>query len=157
VILMRWSKVRSLVEGRWPKAVKARLSIQSTAYGNCSCGRAWFTLDGLEIANFCTRAVGNLRAGREPSAGSLERFASMPVGYGELSRQDAYQACWAYLHDLPLQAALTDPDPLVQSLAVLDARLGRRRLATLDAELLHPLARRLLEVRLESEAIERRA
>jgi hypothetical protein len=148
---MRWSKVRSLVEARWPAAVRARLSLHSAAYGNCSCGRAWFTLDGVEIANFCTRASGNLRAGRAPSEASLEKFAAMPVGYGEFSRQDAYQACWAYLHDLSLPAALADADPLVQSLAVLDARVGRRRLAELDPERLHPLARRLLEVRLEAQ------
>jgi hypothetical protein len=150
---LRWSKVKSLVEARWSAAVRARLSLHSTAYGNCSCGRAWFTLDGEEIANFCTRAAGNLRGGRAPSEDSLEKFAAMPVQYGELSRQDAYQACWSYLHDLALPAALADPDPLVQTLAVLDTRLGKRRLSKLDPAPLHPLARRLREIRLEAEGL----
>jgi hypothetical protein len=50
----------------------------------------------------------------------------MPAGYGEFSRQDAHHACWAYLHELSIDDALTDPDPLVQALALLDARIGRR-------------------------------
>jgi hypothetical protein len=40
---------------------------------------------------------------------------------------------------------------LVQALALLDARVGRRRLETAGERDLHPLARRMLELRLEAE------
>jgi hypothetical protein len=101
------------------------------------------------VANFCTRAAGNLRTGRVPSASSRQKFAGMPAGYGEFSRQDAHHACWAYLHELSIDDALTDPDPLVQ--ALLDARIGRRRLEAAGDRDLHPLARRMLELRLQAE------
>ncbi len=74
--------------------------------------------------------------------------------YGELSRQDAYAACWAFVHELSIEEALADADPLVQALSVLDARLGKHRLQSLDWQALHPLAQALLRVRLEAEHLE---
>lgn len=79
-------------------------------------------------------------------------YAHQFAAYGEFSRQDAYRACWAFVHDLDLEAALADNDPLVQTLAVVDRRLGKRRQSTLDRNSLHPLAAKLLELRLEQSA-----
>jgi hypothetical protein len=149
---MRWSKLRSLVKEGFAASIRDRVDIQSTRYGSCSCGHAWITLDGEVIANFCTRANYLASAGW-PRAGTTPRhhFAE----YGELSRQDAYRACWDFVHALAIEAALADPDPLVQSLAALDKRLGKRRLALLDREAFHPLAGVLLGVRREAEGLER--
>jgi hypothetical protein len=41
----------------------------------------------------------------------------------------------------------------MQSLAVLDARVGKNRLQKLDSPALHPLAQLLLKVRLDSESL----
>lgn len=142
---MRWSKLEQLVEARFATSVAGRVAIFSTRYGECTCGRAWVTVDGEEVANFCMRAAFNFELGR--TAGR-----ELPAGYGELSRQDAYKACWAYLHDLSIDQAIEDSDPLVQSLAVLDARLGRRRLGSLPVHALHPLAQRMLALRREAES-----
>jgi hypothetical protein len=144
---MKWSKLKSLVEARFAPTLAKRIAIHSTRYGNCTCGRAWLTIDGQEIANFCTRAHSNVQMGRF-------EHQPPPAGYGELSRQDAYQACWAFVHDLSIDQALGDIDPLVQSLAVLDGRVGKRRLQTIDWSSLHPLAQRLFRVRLESEKMD---
>ena len=135
---MRWSKVRSLVVSRFAPGLKGRLDIHSTAYGNCSCGHAWLTFDGKVIANFCTRA-------KSPSPNGI--YSDHLTSYGELSRQDAYEACWSFLHELSIEEALAEPDPLIQSLAVADSRLGKRRLLKLDASSLHPLAQFILEQR----------
>ena len=137
------------------ESVQGRVDIQSTRYGNCSCGHAWITLDGEVIANFCTRAH-YIAEGMEPSSVKVgttppHQFAE----YGELSRQDAYKACWDFVHSLPIEAALTDPDPLIQSLAVLDKRLGKRRLAQLQVDCFHRLAQVLLRVRREAQGLER--
>jgi hypothetical protein len=59
------------------------------------------------------------------------------------------------VHSLPINAALADPDPLVQTLAVLDKRVGKRRLTSLRGERLHRLAAMLLGVRREAEGLER--
>ena len=145
---MKWSKLKSLVEKQFAASVQPRVSIFSTAYGNCSCGRAWLTVDGEEIVNFCTRAAANVGLG-------WSDWVVPPMGYGELSRQDAYKACWAVVHDLTIDAALADEDPLVQTLAVLDRRLGKRRLRNLDWNRLHPLAQEMFALRLGCEDLVR--
>lgn len=151
---MRWSKLRSLVKEGFADSIRGRVDIQSTRYGNCSCGHAWITLDGNVIANFCTRAhsLANGYEGGSAKAGTTppHQFAQ----FGELSRQDAYHACWEFVHSLDVGAALADPDPLVQTLAVLDRRIGKRRLGSLDADALHRLAAALLRVRREAEGLE---
>ena len=53
--------------------------------------------------------------------------------------------------ELSFDDALQSDDPLIQSLAVLDKRLGKRRLEQVKESPLHPLARRLLDARLGSE------
>ena len=75
------------------------------------------------------------------------------TNYGELSRQDAYQACWEFVHDLSIEEALSSEDPLVQSLAVIDTRVGKRKLKTIDVNSLHSLANKLFEERCLSESI----
>ena len=143
---MRWSKLKSLVEEQFSTSLGKRISIFSTRYGNCTCGRAWITLDGREIATFCTRAEYNVSIGES-------KRENPPLGYGELSRQDAYESCWAVVHDLSIEEALSDSDPLVQSLAVLDRRFGKRRMKVQDWANLHPLAQLLFSVRLQSEGM----
>ena len=145
---VKWSKLKMLVEGQFAPAINKRVSIFSTAYGNCGCGRAWLTLDGKEVANFCTRRKANVELG-------WSDWAVAPPGYGELSRQDAYKACWAIVHDLTIEQALADEDPLVQSLAVLDKRFGKRRQKEFEWKVLHPLARQMFALRLECEGIVR--
>ena len=150
---MRWSKLKNLVEERFAPSMKKRVSIKGTRYGNCTCGRAWLTLDGKEIANFCTRAYYNAELGHVDPAS--RKTDVMLVNYGELSRQDAYESCWAFIHDLSIEEALKESDPLVQALAVLDARLGKRRFSEIHHEHMHPLARKLLEVRIEAEKVDK--
>jgi len=149
---MRWSKLRALVRERLAPSIAERIDLHSTRYGDCNCGHAWVTLDGEVVANFCTRANAIARyVPTDPKVGGTPRhqFAQ----FGELSRQDAYRACWDFVHALSADEALQDEDPLVQSLAVLDRRIGKRRLTGLDPAGLHPLAAVLLKVRKEAEGL----
>ena len=74
----------------------------------------------------------------------------MPVQYGEFSRQQAYEAVWQFLHDLSLDEAFRSQNPLHQMFAVIDSRMGKRRLREIDSETLHPLVKALLLFRLEA-------
>jgi hypothetical protein len=162
---MKWSKLKSLVENKFAQSLKGRVSINSTAYGNCSCGHLWITIDKNVIANFCTRAFWNRVSGnyyrkndRWKSDNPIPSYVTKSqresygeVEYGELSRQDAYLSCWEYIHKLDHKTALASDDPLIQSLAVLDKRLGKRRLGILDLKNLHPLAKKLYLFRVEQE------
>jgi hypothetical protein len=156
---MRWSKLKQRIEENFADSVSRRVAIHSAAYGACTCGHAWLTLDGTIIANFCTRAYGNRYAyhRKENDAGvtpeQAKRYQDQFVEYGEMSRQNVYEACWAFLHDLAFDDALTSDDPLIQTLAVLDRRLGKRRYAAIERKTLHPLARKLFETRLAAERV----
>jgi|SRR5579884_264040 len=154
---MKWSKLKSLIETRFADSVKGRIEINSTRYGNCSCGHAWLTLDGELVANFCTRAYWNKKLYEKSHGEPLPekhktKFKEQPVEYGEMSRQDVYKACWEFVHDLSIQQALSDDDPLIQTLAVLDKRLGKRRLSAIDGEKLHPLAKKMFLLRTSIES-----
>lgn len=139
---MRWSKLRKLVEERFCDEVKGRVAINSTAYGNCTCGHAWVTLDGVVVANFCTRAYWNEIAGNADEK-TKDKYRDQFVVYGERSRQDFYESCWDYVHKISIDDALMETDPVIQAFAVIDRRVGKRRLAKVDQDKLHPLARRL--------------
>ena len=158
---MKWSKLKKLVEDRFAPSVKGRVAINSAAYGNCSCGHAWLTIDKIIVANFCTRAFFN----RGPTFVSLtkgfipgmipgdisNKYKHQFTEYGELSRQDAFKACFSSLHDLSIDEALISDNPLIQSLAVLDYRVGKRRLKTIKTSQLHRLAHKLLQLRINEE------
>jgi hypothetical protein len=162
---MKWSKLKSLVESKFSTSLQRRVSINSTAYGNCGCGHLWITIDKKVAANFCTRAFWNRVSGdyyRENNrwksdnpvpdhVTKSQRESYGEVEYGELSRQDAYLSCWEYIHKLDHQTALASDDPLIQSLAVLDKRLGKRRLGIIGQNKLHPLARKLYLFRVQLE------
>jgi hypothetical protein len=146
---MRWSKLKKLVEERFAPSVAKRVSIHSAAYGDCSCGHCWITLDKMIVANFCTRAFYNKKL--DGDTGLNPMYKEHLVLYGEKSRQDAYRSMFDYVHSLSHDEALQSDDVLIQALGVLDSRLGKRRLASFDASGLHPLASKLLTIRQESE------
>ena len=152
---MRWSGLRALVVGRFAPELRGRLDIHSTRYGNCSCGHAWLTFDGNVIANFCTRA--NFIADGYESGATKQNpmYRSQFADFGELSRQDAYQSCWAFIHELSIEQAMADDDPLIQSLAVADGSVGKRRLAQIDEEKLHRLAVHILRIRKSELSLQR--
>jgi hypothetical protein len=155
---MRWSKLKQLVENNFADAVKPHLSIHSTAYGACTCGHAWITFDKEIIANFCTRAYynryqyGDKTTDNGINAEQAKNYSSQFVEYGEMSRQDCYESCWSFVHDLSFDKAMKSDNPLIQSLMVVDKRLGKRRIDNIDSSKLHPLANKLLEIRKNAEA-----
>jgi hypothetical protein len=146
---MRWSKLKHLIEARFAPSIAKRLAVHSAAYGNCTCGHCWITLDGQVIANFCTRAYFNRKVAGV--TGTNPMYSAHLVVYGELSRQDAYRRMFDFVHKLTVEEALGSGDALLQVLAVVDSRLGKRRLRALDKMNLHALAQTLLARRCNSE------
>ncbi|PXA87300.1 hypothetical protein DMC47_32695 [Nostoc sp. 3335mG] len=136
-----------MVLDRFAPELRGRLDIHSTRYGNCSCGHAWLTFDGEVIANFCTRAKSIAQGFESGPEKHNDMYARQLVDFGEFSRQDAYQACWAFVHELSIEQAIVDDDPLVQSLAMADSRIGKRRLNQIDPPHLHRLAAHILNLR----------
>jgi hypothetical protein len=160
---MKWSKLKSEIEARFCNSLQKRVTINSTRYGNCSCGHAWISLDKEIIANFCTRAFWNTdpildKTKQKWVQGERineenKKYDKLENTYGELSRQDVYESCWEFLHDLSIEQALLSDNPLIQTLSVIDKRVGKRKIVEIDVKTLHPLARKLLNERIKSEKI----
>jgi len=157
---MRWSGLRKKLESNFASALGSRVSIHSTRYGNCTCGRAWITLDKVTIANFCTRAFfvceyfdQHTPPSKDEHARRDKNYKNQLVDYGEISRQGIYEAAWSFVHDTAFDDALKSNCPFTQSLAVLDKRLGKRRMQKMAELVTHPLPKKLLEIRMKAEGM----
>lgn len=163
---MKWSKVKKLVEDSFADSVRGRVRICSTWY-QCRCGRGWITIDGKEIVDLSTHAAwqkydavyheSTKTAWRKhPSVPDEQRTPGHLAEKGEFSRFDLHEACWEYLHS-NVHQALSSDNPLLVSLAVLNAKVGKTRLVQLAQEKLHPLSHALLLFRMQAEGLSRPA
>jgi hypothetical protein len=130
-------------------------------------GRVWLALDGREVAAFAThmgwarvRPLTDRLMDERGARGSPEAYAQASAeveaglrAAGEMSDAAALEELEAYL-SLSAEAALASASPLLRALAMLDARVGKRRLRALaqppDA---HPLVRSMHALRCEAEGI----
>lgn len=166
--MRRWSKLKSRVEAFFAPSVAGRVELRIAGYrwDRDREGRGWITVDGVEVHNFCTFTQWRESAALQPDLVELSALpqagsgasdhAGLPVGdllesRGVLSQQQFTQALVSYCN-LSLEQALESELFVHRALAVLDGRLGKRRLASLrlsSAE--HPLVARLLAFRLSAE------
>jgi len=133
---MQWSKLKKRFEGRLATCFQGRLAIHVTEYRNnrMDVGRGWITLDGAEV---CSVQV--------PSFYDDERiYSSSTLDFG--------RAVGEYLN-MPVDEALTSEHPIVQALAFLDKKVGKRRLQNIDTETLHDLPLTTYRLRCELEGI----
>lgn len=121
-------------------------------------------MDGKEVADLSTMLSGSIYCAlyhestktvcaKHPAVPMEDRTPGVTVEPGEFSRFDLHEACWEYIHDLGPDRGLESNNPLIVSLAVLSSKVGACRLRLLvEDQNLHPLAKRLLEFRLNVEA-----
>ncbi len=166
---MQWSKLREQVKGRFADSVKGRVRLHSTRYRRMHDqeGRAWITVDGREIINmpnifewFHERRKRAEELGvHNPYVCDEEKDAHI---WAEAEKQlhdeslfPQVELGWA-MHEylsLSMDQILASENILVQCLGMLDRRLGKRRLAAMDAGGMHPLVRLLYPVRCDAEGI----
>jgi len=166
---MQWSKLRSAIEGRFAPALGGRVSLHQARYrhANEEVGRVWIAADGRELASFATgarwrqvRAAADQlmaergeRGGRAAYEQAVSDAAAALRGAGGAGEADALRELESYL-SLSIDAASSTASALQQALAVLDARVGKRRLAALlAAPPGHPPVRALLELRCAAEGV----
>jgi hypothetical protein len=65
---------------------------------------------------------------------------------GEFSKYDFSDTAWKFIN-MDIDTALTSENPILRMLAVVDRRVGQKRLEKLEESEKHPLVRRLLEIR----------
>jgi hypothetical protein len=148
---MRWSKLKHLTEQRFAPEARCRVGLWTTRYRYHFStlheeGRSWITVDGVEVVNMTRHLV--YAHGYTPGVPEHDA-ARLPLGL--FDTYDLPTACEAML-TLRIDEALASANPLLRSLALLDARCGRRRLATIDpAKEVTPVPQ-LLAVRQDSSA-----
>ena len=149
---MRWSKLTSSLEALRVPALAKRVSIHQARYRYTreEVGRVWVTVDGREVASFDTSTYMRRRA----ELGTDDRAREMLRRRGQYDDYEAIVDLEAYL-SLPIDEALTSPSPLLRALAVIDRRVGKRRLRTLAVgPLEHPLVRQMYLLRCEAEGVD---
>ena len=164
---MRWSKVRSLVRDSFADSVRDRVDVRVTnadrrgfsGYGSCMAGS--ISVDGHVVAHIdphrLRRLTLSLPASGESGAAHeivliVQPRPKQAAPQGALVGEflDFQDACWEYLQS-NLNESLSSADPIVSSLAVLNARVGRQRLRRVATRELHLLTRAMLDFRIEAE------
>jgi hypothetical protein len=167
---MRWSKLKSLLEDRFAPSLARRVALQQARYRhtNEEVGRVTLTVDGREVAAFATHMgwrqvrplADQLMEARGAWGSPAEYVQATADAEGQLRTNGVLSDAVA-LEDLEaslsmsLDAALAAASPLVRALAMLDRRLGKRRLRSMrfaDTEL--ALIRSLYTLRCAAEGID---
>jgi hypothetical protein len=161
---MVWSKLKKNIENCFSETLKERVKLYTTTYGpgydvQDLYNRGWITVDGVEVVNFSTPEAFSMYR-RDLNATTPTRFAANTatkeyadrisdrlVEKGEFSKYDLTYCCSAFL-SMSIEDAIKHESPIIQMLAVLDKRLGKRRLVLLKDQELHPLVRYFLHLRL---------
>ena len=171
---MPWRQLTTALRDRITPALRKRVGLHQARYRYTreEVGRVWLTVDGREVVQFDTNSYVRRRA---EVAGEL-REANRLRPYGDPGGQPDYLAADAAAVDilrragqyddysaladleeylsLSIEEALSSPSPLIRGLALIDRRVGKRRLRAIgpmNAE--HPLVRELYELRCEADGI----
>jgi hypothetical protein len=164
-IPMQWSKLKDRLDSTRARALIGRLELRVTRYRHAhdQLGRAWVTFDGREVFDLCDHrfwmesdsiSIDLQAINGTPSHLAQRQAISITTQKGNLARWDFIAAAEAFL-ELSIDRALASDNPLLRGLAVIDRRVGRRRLKEMLAglSLENPLVQRLLEVRCATEGI----
>lgn len=160
---MNWDKLKTALTNNLAPSLRNRVDFHSTFYQKSSDnpsvydGYARITIDGEDFVTFSAtdafrRFGANFHAStptecqRHPRVENCKRTQGLLFEEGEFSKQDFHVCCEKYLQ-LSANAALEAPSPIIQMFALFDKRLGKKKIASLDEKLLHPLPRAVLQLR----------
>jgi hypothetical protein len=174
---IRWSKLRAELKDRITPSLRSRIALHQARYRRTreEAGRVWLELDGRELISFDTSSyiakrsnlTSEVLSGSRPYAADAEEagtYQSADDIAGDALRRageyDDYSArvdLESYL-SLSIEDALRSPSPLIRALAVVDRRVGKRRLqslAPMTSE--HPLVTELFRTRCEADGAGKQA
>ena len=156
---MRWSKLKQLVEDRMADSLQRRVEVHNARYRHAHDGegRGWITVDKREVANMCEgRFWVHYKDYVRDEAhyyAQHEEITAMLHELGILTRAEFDDALWQSL-SLSIDDALRSGDVVIRAFAMLDSRLGKRRLRTMHlSDDAHPLMRQFYDLRCEAEGI----
>jgi hypothetical protein len=134
---MRWTAIRARFETLLADSVRGHVALNTTRYQHAHDyeGRGWITWDGRQIASFesmtyLIRTYGLVKELKEAAVGPANAwdFAESVARREEIYPLDDFRKAVADYPDMSIDAALASDDPITRGLAMLDRRLGKRRL-----------------------------
>ena len=160
---MRWSKLKKNVESFFSDKVKGKVELRSASYNRThdNDGRGYITVDGKEVWNMCTlnyyskeyeKTIEQLNVGAENIGDAQTK------GIAELDEEGVYSQ-WGYYNYLKdycsasIDSCLISDIPLIKSLAMLDSRVGKRKLKAMDVSNDHEMVVYFFKLRCELENI----
>ena len=171
---MQWSKLKKNVEGHFAESIKGRVELRSTRYNKSHDqeGRGSITIDKEEVASFCSITAWNA----EYKLASEIRETSGATDYRNPDQKNEYYQAYDQAEEIlekqgihtqyqfydsltdflsmPFEEALSSKNIIIKSLAVLDRRLGKRRIPQQkEAYTVHPVLKRLYDFRCSVEGI----
>lgn len=172
---MFWSIRKKKLEERLANSLKGRIQYHVTRYGpgfSHSQARAWITFDKQELVNFSTISwyLEKLKLSREIQVINHVtdyRDAKQKEGYylaykqaeeilrkRELFTRAFFECSVEEYLNLSIEKVLQSENPLIRGFAMLDRRLGKRRLAKLELDPVETqLVKRFFTLRCEVEQI----
>lgn len=138
-LLIKWTKLKQLVEARFAPEIIGRVQIQTTRYryAHDHEGEFLLTLDGKKIYGSAYYQYWKERValcgehGGELSSEDEQEIDRKLRERGIADHIDLHRAMFESLNQ-PIEAMLANSRPLIRALGILDARCGKRRLAKLD-------------------------
>jgi hypothetical protein len=161
---MQWSRLKAHLLDHLAPSLRGKLDVHAARYRRVhdEPGRVWFTLDKQEIlqlsdSTFEYEYYGHVYDMKQLGSTVHEahdQARTITTRKGNFARFDFARALNSYLN-LPIDEALESVNVLHRALAVIDRRVGKRRLAKLAEafELENPVVQVLLRVRCDAERI----
>jgi hypothetical protein len=134
---MRWSRIQKRFEELIAPALRGRVKVHVTAYRETKrfdLGRGWITVDGEEVVSIQIPSYYTEHMNFTPGSLDLGRALGAYIG-------------------MSVSVARSSPDPILRGLAFLDGRFGKRSLASVNRDRLHPFEKALCDARCRAEGI----
>jgi len=146
---MQWSKLKTRIKALICPELSKRLDFHITSYRESHDGveKAWVTLDGEKIFNCGHYAYEFTYAEGYYSGLVGSELVSWLEGQEIHSPKYLVESLRAYL-DTSIEDALQSTNPFIKALAIIDRRVGKRRLDQMKVEESeHSLVKRFYELR----------
>ncbi|MEM6355835.1 MAG: hypothetical protein AAF844_09140 [Pseudomonadota bacterium] len=167
---MRWSKLKKRIEDGFADAAKGRVEVWVTRYRDAHDeeGEAWITIDKKRVHSMGSFAYLNalaarkvrlhndcVEAGGNPRPYGFHEEAELQLSQEGIVDHYGFQAALFDYLNRSIDDVLQSPVAVVRALGMVDRRLGKRRLRTLDLGHEHPLVCRLHHARCTFEGVAR--
>lgn len=160
---MMWSKLKLRIEDGFADSVKGRVEVWATRYraSHDQEGEGWITLDKQRVHSMGSLtyfAQRHVRKWQMVDGGELSLYEAYAAADRELAAEGVislpnFRAALLNYLNLSMDDVLVSDQAIIRAIGMLDKRLGKRRLLTLDLEAEEELVKSFYKIRCALEGI----